>query len=155
MKVHIGKSSIHGNGVIASQDIKRGEIAFIIKGKLVKWKVVDQKTSLYGPNWIGIGKDEWIDPIGLSPLLNHSCDPSCGIKGRVTVVALKNIKRGEEITIDYSITEMDKLWYMKCFCGSPQCRKMIRSIEFLPERVFNKYIPYVPRAFQKFYYQKQ
>jgi SET domain-containing protein len=150
-KIIIKKSRIHGKGIFASKKINRGEIVFILKGRIVHWKVKDQKTSLYGPNWIGITKEKWLDVKSPGVYLNHSCNPNCGIKGKIQVVALKNIDEGEEITIDYSITEMDKLWYMNCKCGNKNCRKIIKSIQTLPKKIFNKYTPFIPTYFARVY----
>lgn len=150
-KIIVEKSKIHGKGIIANQDIKKGDTVFVIKGKLVHWTVNNQKDSLYGSVWIGMSKHSWIDPDEPAVFLNHSCEPNCGIKGRLKVVALKDIRAREEITIDYSITEMDRLWYMKCDCGSKNCRKIIRSIQFLPKKIYNKYAPCVPTYFMKVY----
>ena len=150
-ELYINQSKLHGKGIFTTVDFKKGETVFIIKGKIIHWEVRDQKTSLYGPNWVGLCRNSWINPDGFANFLNHSCEPSCGIKGRVKVVALRDIKKGEEITIDYSITEIDKLWYMNCNCGSKNCRKVIRSIQFLPKKIYNKYTPYVPTYFMKVY----
>ena len=100
-KIITKKSGIHGNGIFANQDIKKGETVFIFKGKVIHWKVHDQKTSLYGPNWIGIGKSKWMDILAPGIHTNHSCNPNCGIKGKVKLVALKDIETGEEITEAY------------------------------------------------------
>lgn len=153
MKIYIGKSKLDGKGIFAARNIKEGEIVSIIKGKIINWVVIDKKTSAFGPNWIGCGKNKWIDPKPPFNYLNHSCNPNVGIKGSKIVVALKNIQKGEEILIDYSITEHDQLWQLekKCKCGSKNCRKVIKSIQFLPKNVYNKYMPYVPSFFQKVY----
>jgi hypothetical protein len=151
-KIKVCESKIHGKGIFASKNIKKGETVFIIKGKKVHWVVTNQKESLFGPDWIGVDETHWMDPKeSTAKYLNHSCDPNCGIKGKVNVVALRNIKKDEEITMDYSITEIDKLWYMNCRCGSKNCRKKIRSIQFLPEKFYNRYTPYIPTYFTKVY----
>ena len=150
-KIFIGPSKIHGKGVIAKKALKRGETAFIIKGKLVKVLVHNKNEALNGPDWVGVDKNMWIDPFVPSRYLNHSCNPSCGIKGRVTVVALRKIKQGEEITVDYSTIEAEPLWYMKCNCGSKNCREKIRSVQSLPIKTYKKYLPYVSRYFQEVY----
>ena len=142
-KVFVGPSKIHGYGIIAKTNIKKGEVVFIVKGKKVKWHVKNLKTSLHGPDWVGYGKDEWIDPSGFSEYLNHSSNPNCGIKGKVTVRAMRNIKKGDEITVDYSTIEGDKIWYMKDNNGNGN-RKLIRGIQFLPLKTYKKYLPYIP-----------
>ena len=82
--------------------------------------------------------------------LNHSCEPVAGMKG-LTLIALRDIKEGDEITIDYSIQEGDHLWEMKCDCKSNNCRCTVRSVQFLPEKTFKKYLPYIPAYFKKVY----
>ena len=151
-KVHIKKSNIHGNGIFAKKDITKNENIALIKGKVINHTVVNKKTSAIGPNWIGIGRNKWIVP-RVFDRVNHSCDPNAGIKGSRTLIALKNIKEDEEIFIDYSTTEEDILWTLnkKCKCGSKKCRKVIKSIQFLPKVTFNRYLPYIPKYFQKVY----
>ncbi len=153
MKIYIGKSKLHGKGLFANQNIKKGEIIAIIKGKVVNWIVINKSTSAVGPNWIGLRKNHWINPNHTFEKLNHSCNPSSGIRGSRTLVAIRNIKNEEEVTIDYSITEEDLFWRLnsKCKCGSKKCRKIIRSIQFLPLKTYKSYLPYVPNYFQKVY----
>ena len=146
-KVFIDKSGIHGLGVLAKKNIKKGEIIFIIKGKKKSWKVKNQKDALFGDCWIGIGKDLWIDPTGYGKYINHSSNPNSGIKGSVVVRAMQDIKKCEEITIDYSTTEDQTLWYLKDLTNG----KKIRSIQFIPEKKFHQYMPYIPKYFQTVY----
>ncbi len=152
-KIYLAQSGIHGKGVFAKKNLKKGEIAFIMKGKIKKWVVKNLKTSLAGPNWIGIDHGIWIDPENTAfEFLNHSCNPTLGIKGKVTYVALRNIKKGEELTFDYSITEDDMLWHMKNGEKKvPGFRPVVRSIQHLPLATYKKYLPYVPKYFQKVY----
>lgn len=154
-KVYVGPSSIAGKGIFAARPLRKGEIAFIAKGKFTDWEVKDEKTSSVGPNWIGIRHNYWLDPIGTNPLthLNHSCEPNLGIRGRVLFVVLRNIQKGEELAFDYSTTEEDTLWKLPfvCACGSKKCRKSIRSIQFLTKETFKSYLPYIPHYFQKVY----
>src|SRR5690606_24955361 len=111
---YVADSKIAGKGVFTKKAFKKGETIFIIKGKTRKLIVKSPKDSALGPNWVGVGKDLWIDVTdNISKYVNHSCDPNLGIKGKVTFVALKDIKKNEEITFDYSITEEDRYWKMK------------------------------------------
>ncbi len=65
--------------------------------------------------------------------LNHSCEPNAGILGRTSVVALCNISRGEEVTIDYSTNVGWDAFAMACRCGEIGCRRTIRSYRYLTE----------------------
>lgn len=150
-KIYFGESAIHGHGIFARKDIKRGETVFIAKGKMMKLDLKTKEEAMSNPDMIGINKNTWLDPSLIwGAYINHSCDPTVGIKGTVTFVALRDIKKGEEITFDYSISE-DTLWEMQCNCGAKNCRKVIRGIQYLPEEIFNKYMPFIPVYFQKVY----
>lgn len=144
-----------GYGLFAKKDIKKGEVLFIIKGKKIPLKIKNSKDSSLLPNAISLNKELWIDPKDNNPLvyLNHSCDPNSAIKGSVSIVALKPIKAHEHITIDYSITEWDKHWKLDklCGCGAKNCRRVIRSIHFLPKQTYQSYMPYIPLFLQREY----
>ena len=137
--------------VTAKRKIKKGEIAFTVEGPVIKYSVAPD--SKIGFKWLGLGKNTWMIPYRQNPWssLRHSCEPNVGLSGTTDVVALKNIEAGDEITIDDSITEADPNWKVTCTCGSKQCRKVIRSIQYLPEATFKKYYPYIPKLFQRVY----
>lgn len=149
-KIYVKKSRIHGAGLFARQNIKKGEVVFIMKGNLIKMTKYNRKRIIETPNIVGIDKDVWIDPIEPYYFINHSCNPTVSVKGKVTFVALRDIVKGEEISFDYSISE-DSPWTMQCHCGSQNCRGVIKSIRFLPQEVFERYNPVFPTYFKKLY----
>ena len=151
-KVYVKKSGIAGKGVFAKQNIKRGKIIFRIKGEVVK-KDSYGPNYKFGPRWIAIGNCVWINTKRNSPcwFINHSCQPNAGLKSRKTIAAMRNIKKDEEITIDYSTTEDDPYWKMKCGCEEKNCRKIIRSVRFLNKKLFRKYKPFIPKWLQESY----
>jgi len=62
--------------------------------------------------------------------INHSCQPNSFVRimhGHIIFFALRDIKAGEEITLDYieSYHSNDK----RCACGAPGCRGTINLIE--------------------------
>ncbi len=148
---YIATSKINGMGIIAGEDIKKGEVIRKITGKVMLLSVKSKEDSLSYPNWIGIGKGRWIDPDHPHQFLNHSCNPTAGMNDNLELVALRDIKEGEEICTDYSIIEGDDLWEMPCSCGADNCRQLIRSVKYLPEKTFKEYLPYVPKYFKKLY----
>lgn len=150
MKIHIGKSKTHGQGILALRNIKKGEVLFIIKGKRVNFLIDNiKKANAIDYDLIGHNKNTWIDPVGFASYVNHSCEPNSGIKGRVTVVALRNIKKGEEVTIDYSLSESDIFWGFKCSCNAKQCRRKVESIQFFPIERLKKHGHFTPIYFKK------
>jgi SET domain-containing protein len=60
--------------------------------------------------------------------INHSCEPNSYMKilyGHILFIALRDIRPGEEITLDYESTlhSNDK----RCTCGAPSCRGTINK----------------------------
>lgn len=151
-KIVISDSGIQGKGIYADEDIKTGELIQYISGKKVKKLPKDKNDSLSIPNWFGLSRQYWIDPEeGPFRYLNHSCEPNAAIKGTKSLVAMKPIKKGQEITMDYSMTDADPLWEMDCLCGTKSCRHTIRSIHSVSPEVFKSHMPYIPRYFQRVY----
>ena len=61
--------------------------------------------------------------------INHSCEPNSYMKNvsdHILVMALRDIKAGEEITIDYHSTlHSDR---KRCTCGAATCRGTINKV---------------------------
>ena len=74
------------------------------------------------------GKVDW-NP---ARLLNHSCSPTCEAEEddeRIWIVALRDIKAGEEITFNYNYDLQDYQEH-PCRCGAPNCVGYIVAEEF-------------------------
>ena len=135
----------------AGEDIKKGELILFITGRLKHLSAKTRSEAMSHPDWIGVTGSSWIDPESPCDFLNHSCDPNAGVLGKVSMYAIRDIKRNDEITVDYSTIEGNRLWEMKCKCNSKKCRGIIKSIHSLPRKTFDEYLPYIPKYFQKMY----
>lgn len=58
-------------------------------------------------------------------MINHSCEPNCGILGTSSVKSLKNISIGEELTFDYAMSDSSEYDEFQCACGKEKCRGQI------------------------------
>jgi hypothetical protein len=150
-KIRVGKSKIAGKGLFAQRSIKKGEVLFCVEGPIIQYAV--QSDYRIGQNWLQIRENVWqIPPRGhVWNFINHSCEPNCGMKRGNAVVAMRDIRNDEELTIDYSTIEGGRRWHMHCKCGLASCRKLIRSIQFLPRELFLRYRHYIPIYLQNIY----
>lgn len=153
-KLVVLESSIHGYGVFSTEPLKRGQFISELRGSRVRYEpTIYGQSNRYG-DWIGIGKNTWIDPIDEFQYLNHSCNPTAGLRGshKLRLYALKDIAPGEEITIDYSTTEEDPDY---CFetsePESPEKRRFVGPVQSLPVATYKRYLPFIPTYFQKVY----
>lgn len=147
-------SPIHGFGIFTKHALKKGSFISELRGSRVHYASAVKGQSNRYDNWIGIGKDTWIDPVDEFQYLNHSCTPNAGLSGtrKLKMYALRDIGANEEITIDYSTTEDDKDYCFENFDPSSRhIRKYVSSIQSLPEDVFEAYLPFIPDYFRKVY----
>eukprot|EP00741_Cyanophora_paradoxa_P007710 tig00001187_g7459.t1 len=69
-----------------------------------------------------------LDPERWQPI-NHSCDPSCWMEG-LNLVARRPLRRGEEVTMDYSTMYTSFPVDFKCACGAAACRGRLTGEEY-------------------------
>lgn len=140
--VYIKETKNRGKSLFANKSFKKGEFVFLVAGPIVN------KGTIYT---IPISKNLFIDPVpvdNFGKYFCHSCDPNAGIKQRTMVVAFKDIKRDEEITIDYAMIVDEYGDEMTpeniiCKCGSKNCRGELGSWFKLPKGIKEKYKGFV------------
>ena len=152
INLYTDSSTVHGIGVFVSRSVEPNRRIAHIDGKRVVFtpRTPDEADSI--PTWYGVSRSVWIDPgDSIFQYLNHSCSPNAAIIGTKTLVARTRIPERTEITIDYSMTDVDPLWVMPCQCGSPVCRGEVRAIQTLDESVIRDHMPLIPKYFLNYY----
>ena len=141
--IYVKETPNRGCGVFAARDIQKDEIIAEFKGPLVKIEDMEGIPKEVWDHLFNIGVDEYVIVREPAARTNHSCDPNAGIIRDVLLVAMRDIKKDEEITFDYSIITADN-WKLECKCGSPRCRKVIGNYTDLPDELKRKYDKYTP-----------
>ena len=148
----IVSSNKFGRCVLAGAPIRKGEVVAEFDGITLPRQ---EFSELYASDpvrfeeirdhAIQIAEDVWRDSDGIARYLNHSCEPNCGIRGVSTLVAMRDINAGEEMTWDYEMTEdiSGQLWKMKCECGHLSCRKEIGCFGNNREQLAKKYSGFI------------
>lgn len=123
-------------GVFAARNIKKDSIvvdASELKCKHFSWDIFEKldtvtKQKVYGycpGDKKGFCAPPDLNYISIAWHLNHSCDPNIGLDKNFNFVAMRNIKRGEELCWDYAYDETNPRFRMECSCGSKKCRKIV------------------------------
>jgi hypothetical protein len=141
-KVQVKQTDTFGKAVFAKVNIRKGHLIASFDGPFYD-NDFEAWTKDILNHAIQVGALLWRDSKGLARFINHSCEPNCGIRGRFDIVAMRNIKAGEQITWDYEMTEKSSWWRMKCHCGAPNCRKKIGTYENLPASQRKKYVGFI------------
>jgi len=131
MKLYkIKKSNIDNEGLYAAKSIKSGKIIINYKGKLVTKKEVEKNPKFDNDKAIYLfninnrydmdGDFKYND----ARLINHSCNPNCEVDGKglkLWIVAIKDIKKGEELSYDYGFGYDEDYKQFVCKCGAKNC----------------------------------
>lgn len=128
-----------GRGLFARRKLEKGDKIFNFTGKLINFKQTLDRADDFGDP-LQVGKDLYINLEEPMRFINHSCNPNTGIKDDITLIALKDIQKGEEIYFDYSTSMDEDHWIMQCKCGEANCRKVIKDFKYLPFQVKKKYL---------------
>ena len=150
-KVEIRSSELNGMGMFAKEGIEKGEIVFIKGGHILTRKQVFSSSVInsYLPiddNYL-IGAISKEEETLIKLYNNHSCDPNCGVRGEITFVAMSDIKKDTELTIDYCMVDNED-YVIDCKCGSSNCRRKISGFDWKQKKLQQKYKGYFARYLQ-------
>jgi SET domain-containing protein len=143
----------YGKGVFASEPIEKNSPLMVFGGYVLTRKEEVKLPLEIRDIAIQIDKDLVIGVLTKKEVtntdyVNHSCDPNSGIKGQISLVAMRNIKEGEEITFDYgTVLYREKgapKYELKCLCGSKNCRGKITQYDWQIPSLQEKYKDFFP-----------
>lgn len=135
-KVRLARSGVHGYGLFARDFLPRGDRVIEYVGESITkgeaWRREQKRLARLAAGGDGcvyifdLNKRRDIDGAvswNLARRINHSCAPNCEIqiiRGRIWVVALRDIAPGEELSYDYGFDYCD--WREHpCRCGAKEC----------------------------------
>lgn len=141
-RIEVRDSSIEGKGLFAKAPFQKGEEFVVATGeepydekvytdeefkKFTEWCIAN------GKEWDAVSNGDGTHTAAISDREkhpgnygNHSCDPNVKSNDKGGLIALRDIKPGEEITIDYAqFSTRD--WSMKCNCGAKNCTGEVRG----------------------------
>ena len=132
MKLYkIKKSKIDNKrGLYATKDIKKGTKIINYIGKIITNREVEESAKFDNNKPIYLftlnnrytldGDFNW----NTAGLINHSCNNNCDYEGKgfkVWVSAIRDIKKGEELTCDYGFGFDKDYKQFPCKCGAKNC----------------------------------
>lgn len=154
-KWKVGDAGEMGEGLFTTRDRKKGSVVFVSTGKTRYWKATTEEDAEDNPNWYCVRENVWVDMQLPYVKVNHSCTPNLGIDGTRTFVALRDIKVGEQLFFDYSITDAEEHWVMPCVRVSEHCESEIGGIQTMSKERYARSYPYIPKYMQTVYEKHQ
>lgn len=144
-KIEIRTNSLNGKGIFAKENIKKGEIVFIKGGHILtrdeifSTGVINSYFPISNEYFLGATNKDEEDQIKLYQ--NHSCNPNVGLHGEITFIAMRDIEKDEELTVDYAFIDNED-YSFECTCGSNDCRKTITGFDWKIKELQDKYYEY-------------
>jgi SET domain-containing protein len=123
-------SGIAGRGSFATEPIRAGEIVAVKGGHIVTTRQLHDLPDPLPNSEIQIADGlhlaavlpEEYEPVML--FINHSCEPNVGFAGNIVLVAMRDIRVGEELSTDYALFNDDDEKFT-CHCDTASCRLII------------------------------
>jgi len=122
-------STIHGLGLFAKKNLKKGVVVAGWGGKILTKQEVQKLPKIIGNNYalevypgfyLAETKKSEIDA---SDFINHSCQPNCEIVNTIIMRTKQTIKKDEELTADFSSPHGKKT---RCSCGTQGCKIFVQ-----------------------------
>lgn len=116
--IEVKDSDIHGKGIFALVDIAEGTPILVIEGEIISESECIRREEEENNVYIFWNGDSYIDAANTEVIkyINHNCDCNCEVldndSNSLLLAAARNIKAGEELTIDYGYEEI----YNTCNC---------------------------------------
>jgi len=152
IKTELKKSKINSFGTFAIEDIKKGEMIYIrggyilTKEELFYYNTADGYWPLSDNYFLGAKTEEEFRKQKV--YVNHSCDANCGIRGEITCIAMRDIRKGEELTQDYGLLDNES-YSFECNCGAENCRGIVTGHDWMKTELQKKYKGYFAAYLQE------
>jgi uncharacterized protein len=141
-----------GWGSFAIEPIGKGETVVAFGGWVVTRAVLSTLIEDRQHRSIQVDEDLYLvssDTPEPGDMLNHSCEPNCGLVGGTLLVAMRDIAVGEEVTFDYAMCDASDYDEFACLCGEPTCRGTVTGSDWRDPVIQAKYMgwfsPYLMR----------
>ena len=152
--VEVRDAGPKGRGVFALRDFERGDVILQFeRGRVVHANELATLTPWERKHLGELTADTGQVLPAPRCYLNHACAPNA-ISSSDTVRAWRDIRAGEEITIDYRLNALDD-WEMRCACpGYNAPHVVIGNFFALPADLQRQYVPYAPPFVQQEYVRR-
>ena len=134
IRVHIGPSRMHAEGLFTTIDITKGTKIIRYIGKKITQEESDRRLAAGNVYIFGLNERYSLDgdtPKNTARYINHSCDPNCQTEqfgNTIWIVSSKDIQAGEELTYNYGY-EGDDTPADPCHCGAHNCCGYILGLQ--------------------------
>jgi len=156
-KAETRRSSDGGFGAFALRTIAAGETVAVFGGTLSSGAEFSRLSADRRSRSIQVEEDLYLVG-GEVPedgdMINHSCAPTCGLRGSSILVAMQAIPPGAALTYEYATSDGGPYDEFVCQCGASSCRGVVTGSDWMRPDIQDRYrdwfSPYLWRRISRF-----
>jgi SET domain-containing protein len=141
-----------GSGSFVVSKISKGEMVASFGGNVIAQSELANYPADRVSRSLQLNRDTYLLSGNIpeaGDMINHSCEPNCGIAGTSSVLALRDIEIGEELTFDYAMSDSSEYDEFSCACGKENCREKITGMDWQNKDLQTKYQNYFSSYIEK------
>lgn len=147
-------------GIFAKVDIPAGTLLMFWGGRILTWEDFQTLDENWRIHSVQVEENLFMVPLAMDDetnFINHSCNPNAGFGSPVSIVAMREIKAGEEVCFDYAMCDSLPYDQFTCACGELTCRGEVRGDDWqnpaLQEKYLGYFSPYLARRIVQLQHQ--
>jgi len=130
-----------GRGVFARAPIPRGELLVVFAGSVLEGEELGDLPADQRRLVLQVDENHYLlsEVEGWADWVNHCCEPNAGLRGQVTLVAMRDIEAGEEICYDYAMSDGSPYDGFECRCERVGCRGRVSGDDWMLAELWERY----------------
>ncbi len=138
-------------GVFCREPVARDEIVALWGGKILSAEEIDPSMPNFTQQVLQIEDNFFLlnPEMDASDCFNHSCEPNVGLSGQIGLIAMRDIKVGEEVCLDYAMCDGSDYDEFDCSCGAPTCRGRVTGQDWKRPELWDRYDGYFSPYLQR------
>lgn len=144
-----------GMGAFAREPIPAGTLLAVWSGVVVTAAQLAEVAPAQARYAVQVEEGIYLlghQPPSVADFINHSCAPNAGLRGQITLVALRDIAAGEEVCYDYAMSDGTAYDEFDCACRAPTCRGRVTGDDWRRPELWVAYdgffAPYLQRRIE-------
>lgn len=145
-----------GPGMYAVAPIAKDELLLVWSGKIVDFETLQTLPEEIQRHSVQVEEGFYLASFTeneAADYINHSCEPNAGLKGQLSMFAMRDIAPGEQVCFDYATSDGTPYDEFECACGAPTCRGNVTGDDWRNPVLWEKYagyfMPYIQRRIDK------
>lgn len=140
----LGPKRVSGKGgraLIVREPVKAGELVVVFGGEVLDAEQIERLSPAQRLLTLQVEECLYLVSVNDSAAdwVNHSCEPTCGLRGQIALVALRDLAPGDEICFDYATSDGSAYDQFDCACGARRCRKRVSGEDWRRPELWERY----------------